>query len=199
MHAELAHDVLRVDQHVEQMRHRRALVAPDIGHTRLQQRLGDREDAFAAEGLAVAELERLHFFLERAFHARSLRQIVGVQTILAKSAYICEGSQSAIIGNAIRITSRIRSVTMNGNTPLKIVAKDASFTTLLMTKTFMPTGGWIKPSSTVITMITPNQLGSKPRCEITGKMIGTVKMIMAIASIRQPSTRYITMMRASTP
>ena len=34
---------------------------------------------------------------------------------------------------------------------------------------------------------------------ITGKMIGTVRMIIAIASIRQPSTRYITMMRASTP
>ena len=59
-----------VDQHVEQMRDRRALVAADIGHARLQQRLGDREDAFAAEGLAVAELERLHFLLERAFHAR---------------------------------------------------------------------------------------------------------------------------------
>ena len=124
MHAELGHDVLGVDQHVEQMRDRRALVAADIGHARLQQRLGDREDAFAAEGLAVAELERLHFFLERAFHAEAFGQIVGVQTILAKPAYICEGSHSAMIGKAIRITSRIRSVTMNGMTPLKMVAKD---------------------------------------------------------------------------
>ncbi len=68
MHAEIADDVLGVDQHVEQVRHRRALVAADIAHARLQQRLGDREDAFAMEGLAVAELERLHLFLERAFH-----------------------------------------------------------------------------------------------------------------------------------
>ena len=55
MHAELADDVLGVDQHVEQVRDRRALVAADIAHARLQQRLGDREDAFAVEGLAVAE------------------------------------------------------------------------------------------------------------------------------------------------
>ena len=54
MHAELVEQVLRVDQHVDQMRDRRALVAADIGHARLQQRLGDGEDAFAVEGLAVA-------------------------------------------------------------------------------------------------------------------------------------------------
>ena len=68
MHAEVADDVLGIDQHVEQVRDRRALIAADIAHARLQQRLGHREDALAAEGLAVAELERLHFFLERAFH-----------------------------------------------------------------------------------------------------------------------------------
>ena len=71
MHAELGHHVLGVDQHVEQMRHRRALIAADIGYARLQQRLGDREDAFATEGLAVAEPQRLDFLLERAFHAFS--------------------------------------------------------------------------------------------------------------------------------
>jgi hypothetical protein len=42
-----------------------------------------------------------------------------------------------------------------------------SLTTLLITKTFMPTGGWIRPSLTVITMITPNQMGSKPSA-VTG-------------------------------
>ena len=50
-----------------------------------------------------------------------------------------------------------------------------------------------------MTMITPNQIGSKPSCVITGKMIGTVRMIIAMASIRQPSTRYISMISASTP
>ena len=71
MHAELGHDVLGVDQHVEQMRDRRALIAADVGHARLQQRLGDGQDAFAVEGLAVAQPQRLHFFLERAFHRQA--------------------------------------------------------------------------------------------------------------------------------
>ena len=34
---------------------------------------------------------------------------------------------------------------------------------------------------------------------MTGKMIGTVRMIMASASMRHPSTRYISMISASTP
>src|SRR3979490_2862460 len=65
------------------------------------------------------------------------------------------GSHVASNGNAIRITSRTRSVATNGITPLKIVANDTSLTTLLITKTLIPTGGWIRPSSTVITMMTP--------------------------------------------
>src|SRR5258708_36294659 len=116
-----------------------------------------------------------------------------------KNYHIRVGRYNAMIGNAIKIASRTRSVTMNGNTPLKIVAKLTSLTTLLMTKTFIPTGGWMSPSSTVITMMTPNQIGSKPSVLMTGKMIGTVRMIIAIASIRQPSTRYINMISASTP
>ena len=88
---------------------------------------------------------------------------------------------------------------MNGSTPRNIVENLTSCTTLLMTKTFMPTGGWMSPSSTVITMMTPNQIGSKPSSVITGKMIGIVRMIMASASMRQPSTRYISMISASTP
>ncbi len=68
MHAEVADDVLGVDQHVEQVGDRRALVAADIAHARLQQRLGDREDALAVKGLAVAQLERLHLFFEGTFH-----------------------------------------------------------------------------------------------------------------------------------
>ena len=61
---------------------------------------------------------------------------------------------------------------MNGMTPLKMVVKLTSFTTLFITNTFIPTGGWIRPSSTVMTMMTPNQIGSKPRWMMTGKMIG---------------------------
>src|SRR5262249_6541033 len=45
-----------------------ALIAADIAHAGLQQGLGHREDTLAAEGLALAERERLHLFLEGAFH-----------------------------------------------------------------------------------------------------------------------------------
>jgi len=68
MHAEIADDVLGIDQHVEQVGHRRALIAADIAYAGLQQGLGHREDALAAEGLTLAERERLHLFLEGAFH-----------------------------------------------------------------------------------------------------------------------------------
>src|SRR5215831_15164616 len=115
------------------------------------------------------------------------------------SSHMCDGNHRASIGKTISMTSRIRSVMMNGSTPMKMVEKLTSGITLLMTKTFIPTGGWIKPSSTVITMMTPNQIGSKPSAVTTGKMIGTVRMIIAIASIRQPSRRYISMISASTP
>ena len=64
---------------------------------------------------------------------------------------------------------------MNGSTPVKMVVKLTSFTTDLMTKTFMPTGGWIRPSSTVMTMMTPNQIGSKPRCMIVFVIKSVVK------------------------
>ena len=59
VHAQLVQVGLGLDHHVEQVRHRRALVAADIGHAVLQQRLGDREDAFAIEGRARAQRKDL--------------------------------------------------------------------------------------------------------------------------------------------
>ena len=67
MHAEIVEHVLGIRQHVHQMRDRRALVAAHIGNARLQQRLGDREDALAMEHLALAELQALDFARKRAF------------------------------------------------------------------------------------------------------------------------------------
>src|SRR5882724_3857224 len=67
--------------------------------------------------------------------------VFGVKLGCHHGAAMRVGSQSARIGNAIRITSRTKSVRTKGITPLKMVAKETSFTTLLMTKTFMPTGG----------------------------------------------------------
>src|SRR5262249_166919 len=72
----------RLHHHVEQMRDRRALVAADVAHARLQQRLGDGQNSLAAEGVSRAELECLHFGLERAFH-RGLGRKPCVRSIIA--------------------------------------------------------------------------------------------------------------------
>ena len=68
MDAEIGEQILGVDHDVEQVRNRRALIAADIAHAGLQQRLGDRQDALAVEGIAFAQPQRFHFLLERAFH-----------------------------------------------------------------------------------------------------------------------------------
>ena len=72
MDAELVEQVLRFDQHVHQMRDRRALVTADIGHARLQDRLGDREDALAVEDVAIAQPQRAHFLGEGALRIGAL-------------------------------------------------------------------------------------------------------------------------------
>ena len=69
----------------------------------------------------------------------------------------------------------------------------------LMTKTFMPTGGVMRPSSTVMTIMTPNQIGSKPSCVTTGKTMGTSRMIIAIASRMQPIATKKRRINASVP
>src|SRR5205814_6447342 len=71
--AVVGQDVLRVGQHVHQVRDGRALVAGHVGHARLEQRLRHREDAFAAKHLAGAERQLLHFLDERAFRHHCLR------------------------------------------------------------------------------------------------------------------------------
>ena len=58
----------------------------------------------------------------------------------------------------------------------------------LMTNTFMPMGGVIRPSSTTITTRMPNQTGSKFKLWTMGKKIGMVSRIMARASSTQPMT-----------
>jgi hypothetical protein len=69
VHAKLGEQVLGFNHDIQQMRDRRALIAADIAHAGLQQRLGDGEDAFAAKSLAGAKPQCLDFFAERAFHS----------------------------------------------------------------------------------------------------------------------------------
>ena len=68
----LDQDVLRVGQHVHQVRDRRPLVARDIGDLRLEQRFRHRQDALSAEDLPGAEPEFPDFLDKGSFsHACS--------------------------------------------------------------------------------------------------------------------------------
>ena len=65
--AEIAQHVVGIGEHVDKVGDRRALVAGDVGHAGLQQRLGDGENAFAAEFLPGAEPKLRDLAFERAF------------------------------------------------------------------------------------------------------------------------------------
>ena len=68
--AELFQQLLRIGQHVHEMRDRRALIAADVTDAGLQQRLGDRENALAAEFLSGAEAKFADFVCEGSFGHR---------------------------------------------------------------------------------------------------------------------------------
>ena len=119
--------------------------------------------------------------------------------IMLKRAIMCCGSQVASNGNAISITSRMISVMTNGITPANIVVKKNVLHHLLMTKTFIPTGGWISPSSTVITMITPNQTDRSQERGDDREDDRHRQDDHRHRVHQEPRTRYITMISASTP
>ncbi len=64
VHAQGVEVGLGLHHHVQQVRDRRALIAPHVGNARLQQALGDGEDALAMESLASAELKGLDLLAE---------------------------------------------------------------------------------------------------------------------------------------
>ncbi len=82
MDTEFIEHRLGVSQHIHQMRNRRSLIAADIADARLEQGLGERQNAFAAELLAGAQLEIFDFARERPFSHHSLPRKT---PILAKS------------------------------------------------------------------------------------------------------------------
>ncbi len=65
--AEIAQHIVGIGEHIDQVRDRRALIAGDVGHAGLEQRLGDGENALAAEFLPGAEPELRDLAFERAF------------------------------------------------------------------------------------------------------------------------------------
>jgi hypothetical protein len=71
VHAQVFQDVVRVGQHVHQVRDGRALITGHVRHPGLQQGLGHREDSLAAELLAGAQPELADFTAERTLrHCR---------------------------------------------------------------------------------------------------------------------------------
>ena len=100
MDAELVEHVLGVGEHVHEMGNRRTLIAADIGDAGLQQRLGDGENSLAAELLAVAELEILHFACKRPFRHESLRADVIDQARPADLIFM-KPSHSSCNGRAV--------------------------------------------------------------------------------------------------
>src|SRR3989440_575074 len=85
------------------------------------------------------------------------------------------GSQVAIDGKATTMASSATSATLKGSTPRNTVPIVRWRSRLFTTKMFIPTGGLIKPICTTITMMMPNQTGSKPSAVTTGKKSGTVR------------------------
>ncbi len=61
VHAQFAQVILGLHHHVQQVRHGRALVAADVRHARLQQGLGDGQDALAMEGLTRSQAQGFYF------------------------------------------------------------------------------------------------------------------------------------------
>ena len=53
-----------IEQHIEQMGDRSALIAADIGYARLKQGLGNGKNALAVKVLALAQAQRFHFLAE---------------------------------------------------------------------------------------------------------------------------------------
>jgi len=101
--------------------------------------------------------------------------------------YINLVKYSDISGNAIKRLTCIKSATRNGNTPRYIVLNGVS-AILFKTKRFIPHGGEIMPISIILTINTPNQIGSYPRDNITGKIIGIVIARVPITLIKAPRT-----------
>ena len=71
VHTELREIRLRLDEHIEKMRNGRALITADVRDARLQQRLGDRDDAFAVKRIAAAEPQAVNFLAKRDFQSAS--------------------------------------------------------------------------------------------------------------------------------
>ena len=87
MNAQVVKDVPGIVEHIDQVTDRRALIAADIGHPRLQQRLGDGENPLAMQFAAVAEAQLLDFPGKGPFgHPRCLAFVV-VATRSGRSRY----------------------------------------------------------------------------------------------------------------
>src|SRR6266481_950816 len=107
------------------------------------------------------------------------------------------GNHVAISGNMhSKTTASIISPT-NGITPHTTSRKGISGAMFLITKMFSPTGGWMRPISMMMVMITPNHTRSKPAALSGGRMIGAVIRMIETGGRKKPSTTTISRIAAS--
>ena len=125
------------------------------------------------------------------------------QRVVRPTPASSSGSHSVIAGNATRTPTRTSSAPKKGSTPRKVCRIGTSGAWAEMMKTFMPTGGVMRPSSTTISARIPNHIFRSsvltPKGESaamaqspplsstsTGQKNGMVSRIIDRLSIRHP-------------
>src|SRR5215467_3850962 len=101
-------------------------------------------------------------------------------------------NQVAISGKMHKITIAMTINTTKGTTPQMTSRSGISGAMFFMTKMFNPTGGWMRPISITIVMITPNQTRSNCAARSGGRMIGAVMRMMDTGGRKNPRTTTIT-------
>ena len=101
---------------------------------------------------------------------------------------IFSGNQAISSGKRYITTTKPRMMATKGSAPVAMSFSGTSPLVPLSTKSTMPTGGVISPSSTMMTRKMPNQIGSKPSAVTSGKVTGRVISIIEIDSTNMPRT-----------
>ena len=114
--AQLVEHVLRIREHVHEVRDGRALVASDIRHAGLKQRFRDRQDALAPERVAIPEPQVLDLTRERSFsHCAFPRE--RDNRIISDLKYVNRPTVAVWI--AIRNVADAGAATIRGATPFE--------------------------------------------------------------------------------
>ena len=99
------------------------------------------------------------------------------------------GSHSATSGKAIMIANIANIASTNGVAPIMMSFSEPRARTPCTTNRFTPTGGVIRAVSVSSITSTPNQTGSYPTATTISVTTGTVVIVIASVSMKQPRAR----------